>query len=429
MRRDDDTISLGQLAFFLWTFFILIIFYNALAYGQVHQVRVQYERCLPRGKCERSTGLGSAVIVGRFNPGRQILLTARHVIDGAKTIEVSIDGRWYPAVSLGQSEARAVDIAAIGVSAPDGKFLPIAAESAAVGSPVQLSGHARGGPLRTHAAKVLDHGGPNLWLDQPSIPGDSGGAVIDQAGQLVGIISATDGRRTLAVDISVIRSFAMARWQRMPHDGLTSPVPSPPASPSTPQPMAPEPPTVPPLPMPGLAELEKRIGALEKREAAAGPRGPPGPPGPQGESGLPGTDADPSKLERALELSAKAAQLSTWFGVPGAIAGLAGLGLSGLALRVKKRREADKPPQTVVAPPVNYVFPSPAPPPVVSLQQPPLPQQIIREPQFTAVERNTHSEAYAYAAAEIARQYPGSIGTIESINGLMNQFLASKGIR
>lgn len=461
--RHDGTISMGKLAFALWFLFFLILAWQSVSHGQVQQVRVRYEKCTPLG-CQRWTASGSAVIVGRFNPGHQILLTARHVIAGQpKLIEVSIDGRWYPAVTLGAAENKAVDLAAIGVEAPDGKFLPIAAKSATLGSNVTLAGYAQGGPLRAHQAKVLDHSGADLWLDRPSIGGDSGGAVTSAAGELVGIISATDKRHTFAVDVSAIRAFAMARWKKMPHEGLAVPAvppiekpdppiekPDPPIVPPTPPIVPPAPPIVPPPALPDLSGILKRLDALEQRAPSAGPRGPPGPPGPPGESGLPGTpgaagqpgakgkDVDPGVVENIAGTAGKALQFAKWFGVPGAALGTAGLGLSVLSLVLKRRRLAT-PAAVPTAAPVAmipgaiYDVPAgssvPVAPPVVTIQQPAPPQQIIREPQFTPYEVNSHAEAYAYAADQVGRQYPGSIGTIETINGLMRQFLNSKGNR
>jgi hypothetical protein len=59
----------------------------------------------------------------------------------------------------------------------------------------------------------------------------------------------------------------------------------------------------------------------------------------------------------------------------------------------------------------------------------PPPQAIVPETRFAPYERDTFAEAFAWAQAEMARKYPGSVGTLESTKGLINQFLAAKGIK
>ena len=49
--------------------------------------------------------------------------------------------------------------------------------------------------------------------------------------------------------------------------------------------------------------------------------------------------------------------------------------------------------------------------------------------QVGAVVDDTYAEAFAWAEAEMARKYPGSVGTLESIKGLIDQYLAGKGYR
>ena len=59
----------------------------------------------------------------------------------------------------------------------------------------------------------------------------------------------------------------------------------------------------------------------------------------------------------------------------------------------------------------------------------PPPQTIVPETRFAPYERDTFAEAYAWAEGELARKYPGAVGTLESLKGLINQYLSAKGIK
>ena len=50
------------------------------------------------------------------------------------------------------------------------------------------------------------------------------------------------------------------------------------------------------------------------------------------------------------------------------------------------------------------------------------------ETRFTPYERDTFAEAFAWAETELARKYPGAVGTLESLRGLIDQYLAAKGV-
>ena len=125
-------------------------------------------------------------------------------------------------------------------------------------------------------------------------------------------------------------------------------------------------------------------------------------------------------IDRLTSLTQHAISIATWLGVTGLSGGTAGILLGGLALwrTLRKRRPA----QTTIQTPVT-------PPPTITHDSAPLPQAIVPETRFAAYERDSHAEAFAWAAAEMARKYPGVVSTLESLQGLMNQYLASRGIK
>lgn len=68
-------------------------------------------------------------------------------------------------------------------------------------------------------------------------------------------------------------------------------------------------------------------------------------------------------------------------------------------------------------------------PPVITTENPPPPQAIIQENTFVPYERDTFAEAFAWAERQAVTKYPGSSEVVQLLRSLVNQFLASKGIR
>ena len=136
------------------------------------------------------------------------------------------------------------------------------------------------------------------------------------------------------------------------------------------------------------------------------------------ESAAPNSDA----MDRMSGLVEKAVTLATWLGVGGMTGGAGGLVLGGIALwrtlRKRKRRER-----------MGRDPPRAEPPPMVTVDSPPPPQAIVPETRFAPYERDTFAEAFAWSEAELARKYPGSVGTLESLRGLIDQYLAAKGVK
>ena len=125
-------------------------------------------------------------------------------------------------------------------------------------------------------------------------------------------------------------------------------------------------------------------------------------------------------VDRLTTFASQALSVATWLGVTGISGGTAGAVLGGLALwrSLRKRRQQQSPTPS-----------QPNNPPTITHDSQPLPQAIVPETRFAAYERDSHAEAFAWAAAEMARKYPGAVGTLESLQGLMNQYLASRGLR
>lgn len=128
------------------------------------------------------------------------------------------------------------------------------------------------------------------------------------------------------------------------------------------------------------------------------------------------------RIDRVAGLVEKAVTVATWLGVTGATGGAGGLVLGGIALWRTLRRRRKRPARDPSSISIDK-------PQVVTVDSPPPPQAIIPETRFAPYERDTFAEAFAWAEAEMARKYPGSVGTMESIKGLIDQFLSGRGVK
>ena len=128
------------------------------------------------------------------------------------------------------------------------------------------------------------------------------------------------------------------------------------------------------------------------------------------------------KIDAVAGIAQTAITIATWLGITGATGGTGGLILGGIALwrTLRRRRESS----TARDPPAPAKVP-----PVITIDTPPLPQAVIAETRFAPYERDTFAEAFAWAEAELARKYPGSVSTLEAMKGLIDQFLSAKGIK
>ena len=161
-----------------------------------------------------AAGAGTGMILSTSG----LILTNNHVIDGATTISVRLvsTGRSYPATVVGTDSTD--DVAVIKIDGVSG-LKPIAlgdSSTVAVGDPVVAIGNAGGvggtpsvvtGTVTAldQAVTVSDEDGSNpenlsglIQTDAPIQPGDSGGPLFNQSGQVIGINTAASvggGRR------------------------------------------------------------------------------------------------------------------------------------------------------------------------------------------------------------------------------------------
>lgn len=122
------------------------------------------------------------------------LLTCHHVIEGAKTVDVILEGSYYEGEVVGSNPKR--DLAIVKIEANDLPFLPLAydddievgMELRAVGFP--LSPVIGESVKVTHGslAGTAEHDGQRYYqIDATINPGNSGGPVVNARGEVVGV--------------------------------------------------------------------------------------------------------------------------------------------------------------------------------------------------------------------------------------------------
>ena len=151
------------------------------------------------------SGAGSGVILmaEESTPGLYYIATNNHVIEGADQITVTLtDGESYGAVLVGTDSFS--DVALIAVSVGEDKELKVAScgdsdkllvgqEIYAIGNPLgTLGGSVSRGIISCTERKITVDGMAMtlLQIDAAVNPGNSGGALFDEFGNLVGIVNA-----------------------------------------------------------------------------------------------------------------------------------------------------------------------------------------------------------------------------------------------
>jgi S1-C subfamily serine protease len=131
--------------------------------------------------------------------GHGIVVTAAHVIEGATSATVDIEGRGAQTASVLGVDPNGRDVALLYVPAlADDPDVEIGtSRTLERGTPVSAAGHPRGGIRQTMPGAVLGYvesgplaadGGRVLTVSAAFVPGMSGGPVVDMRGGVVGVV-------------------------------------------------------------------------------------------------------------------------------------------------------------------------------------------------------------------------------------------------
>lgn len=160
----------------------------------------------------RNVGCGGVATGSGFAVADHVLVTNRHVVGGATTLQVSTyDGRDLTVTA--SAAAGIADLAVVRTKETLPRTIPLAAQNPAVGERVTAVGYPLGGKLTTTQGTVLGYAPdpvgesaiPMLVNDAAIEHGSSGGPLLDDAGKLVGVVYATSGAvQQYAVPVEVL---------------------------------------------------------------------------------------------------------------------------------------------------------------------------------------------------------------------------------
>lgn len=135
---------------------------------------------------DQNGGTGSGCVIRGQQQAE--ILTAAHVTDGNQTFTVSFhDGSAKRGVL--RRIDREADVATLQCQTPEGCSVLEVADEVKEGEEVRVCGFGGGGPLRCFKTKVACVGEKSQILFSHVIPGDSGGPILNCAGQVVGTVS------------------------------------------------------------------------------------------------------------------------------------------------------------------------------------------------------------------------------------------------
>ena len=207
---------------FLLLWLLLSYDWTALVPLVTHQV----PRLEMRQGTSENTGVCSAVVFQIDTEGVAHALTAAHCVDHAPAehFDITANGRTAKPVLYN----RIFDLAIIQFRPPrDTLVMQLAAQSPVAGSEVGVAGYAFGIQEIAfqfgHVAQPFNRETKALWLDARVIFGDSGGAVFNVDGQLVGVTTSIffQGPANMggAVPIETVRDFIDDYRDFLKHEG------------------------------------------------------------------------------------------------------------------------------------------------------------------------------------------------------------------
>lgn len=164
----------------------------------------------------RNVGCGGVGIGSGFAVGENVLVTNRHVVAGADTLQLSTyDGQDVLVETAGS--AVVADLALVRTKEALPAAVTLAPADPAVGDPVEVVGYPGGGRLTSRTGHVLgyqdDPLGANtgrvMVTDVEAQPGSSGSPVYDHEGRVVGVVYAASsaGDAALAVPVTTLQQL------------------------------------------------------------------------------------------------------------------------------------------------------------------------------------------------------------------------------
>jgi hypothetical protein len=332
---------------------------------------------------------GSGTLVRR-SASLGLVLTCAHLFDNATgRIIVSFTNGERFAARLVERD-RAHDLAALLIRCPDVE--PIAVSDEEPGGVLAACGYGPNGQLRCFRGNVTGQATaagavyPSLTIAGAARPGDSGGGVLNTAGELAGVVWGQRDGLTYATCGRPVREFLKRILGRSAGQ--------PPASPRVQSPDNIEPPTSHEADLgirARLESLEERLKQIASNKVGFF-------------QGL----SFGKLLVGALGLSG-----------PVAAAVIIAGGLAGR--RVKKRIGVDCNIERTAGAAGQAERQRP-----IAVDTPPPPQRTVPETHYVSVEKDSFAKAHQWACEQVARKYPGATEILQAQDSLIKQYLAAQ---
>lgn len=161
----------------------------------------------------RALGCGRLGTASAVAIGPRLLVTNRHVVQGVDRIELNYwDGTTATAKLKGVAVAD--DLALVRVSTRLPTAARLATSDPTAGDKVLIVGYPNGGKQKVTRGSVIEYArlrapadaSPVMRMDAAIVPGNSGGAVVDRTGALVGVVFGveTETDYGLAIPVSAV---------------------------------------------------------------------------------------------------------------------------------------------------------------------------------------------------------------------------------
>jgi hypothetical protein len=371
--------------------------------------------------------VGSGVLVSRDDT-TGLVLTCSHLFDNAagRIIVAFPNGKRYAALLLKRDQGH--DLAALSIRRPE--IEPLSFSESTPAGILAACGFGPDGQFRSIRGKVTGQATAvgaqysSLTIQGAVRPGDSGGGVLNAAGQLVGIVWGQRDGMTYATCGQPVRDFLKRVLVRSPADKQ--------------EPIANGPHPSPQIDWPAwTTEIESRIQSLDNKKQDKGEYLEPGDlNGYLRTSDVPNFNDRFASIEQRIK-NAVANRIGFFEGLSLGKLLVATLGLSGpfaaaaiivggLAgrrvkkLRTRSQEHGAKDSLPSGYPPGRSQLPAQVP---IAVDSPPPPQRTVPETHYVSVEKDSFAKAHQWASEQVARKYPGATEVLQAQDSLIKQHI------